>query len=234
MAIQDEEFNLPILLGYWLCDCDPTARIEAAQTGIKYHRSPFSLPTVGLVFLYVLILIPGVSHLYVGFWSPLGTGSCEFAQSARRTERWEHKVRSLFEDNACTVEWAGNAYTFLARMKIDKPRLSSSLAIEIWEVHQKTGLWLKSLSAVLMFYEPRFYYPLVVLFRLICVKGEETLSSLACVDPFFLIGFGIDRQGFSEIAQGLASAIPLHPPSHEEHQITSVHIYTRYHSDPLF
>jgi hypothetical protein len=30
MAIQDEEFNLSILLGYWLCDCDPTARIEAA------------------------------------------------------------------------------------------------------------------------------------------------------------------------------------------------------------
>jgi hypothetical protein len=30
MAIQDEEFNLPILLGYWLCDCDPTAPIKAA------------------------------------------------------------------------------------------------------------------------------------------------------------------------------------------------------------
>jgi hypothetical protein len=50
MAIQDEESNLPLLLGYWPCDCDLTTLIKAAWTGIEHYQSPFSLPALGLMF----------------------------------------------------------------------------------------------------------------------------------------------------------------------------------------
>jgi hypothetical protein len=118
-------------------------------------------------------------------------------------------------------------------MKIDKSRLSSSLAIEKFgrfarsECANTNWTVVNVIERCLNVHEQRFYYPLVVIFRLIFVKGKGNTGCLCLCYPLYSDWLGIGRQGFSEVAQGPASAIPLPPPTSQ-----GEHIYTRYHSEP--
>jgi hypothetical protein len=48
-------------------------------------------------------------------------------------------------------------------------------------------------------------------------KEKETPSSLACVNPFFLIGLELIDRGLAKSLRGSLLQSPYFPPSHEEH-----------------